>query len=95
MINNQSAASALQDPTDTGADDEQDQADQSDADAFMIPGDFPGASELKSGDSITLQVIGKDADGQLRVKSVPDDDEEAGERGEQGGMMNNFDKEMK
>lgn len=54
-----------------------------------LPSDFPGAENLKAGDTITLKVVGKDADGDLEVASADDSQPAQG-----GGMMDNFDKEV-
>jgi hypothetical protein len=42
-------------------------------DTFFLPSAFPGSDMLKAGDTITLKVVGKDAEGQIEVEHMPDD----------------------
>ena len=37
-------------------------------DTFWIPTDFPGADQLKEGDTITLRVVGRDGNGEVEVE---------------------------
>jgi hypothetical protein len=68
-----------------------DQGDQSGDKGYTcyLPSDFPGADTLKAGDTITLKVVGKDADGDLEVAHADNGDQSQG-----SGMMENFDKEV-
>jgi len=79
------------DPTDAGAPaPDETRSDQQGYTCFL-PGDFPGAENLKAGDTLTLKVVGKDKDGDIEVQHMPEDGEE--ESSDQG-MMSNFDKEV-
>lgn len=69
--------------------DEQEQPGESKGYTCFLPGDFPGAENLKAGDSITLKVVGKDKDGDIEVQHTA---EEGGE--DKPGMMDNFDDEV-
>lgn len=40
-------------------------------DTFFLPQDFPGSEACKSGDTITLKVVGKAEDGSVEVEHVP------------------------
>lgn len=51
-------------PTDTGRED-----------TFFLPTDFPNSDSLKAGDTVTLTVVGKDADGNVEVEHQPDQGE--------------------
>jgi len=57
--------------------------------SFYLPSDFPGAENLKPGDTITLTIVGKDADGDIEVQPA----ESAGAT--KKGMMDHFDEEVK
>lgn len=39
-------------------------------DTFFMPPDFPGAENLKAGDTVTLRVVGKSSDGEIEVEHV-------------------------
>lgn len=52
------------DETTDSSDSEQSSDDQS----FFLPSSFPGRAGYKPGDTITLKVVGEDADGDLEVK---------------------------
>lgn len=73
------------DSTDTGAADEltaenPDEGQTARDDTFFLPSDFPGSDALKAGDTLTLRVVGKDADGDIEVEHV------AGEPAKSGMM---------
>lgn len=76
-------------PQDTGSPDEGQQDGQ--GYTCFLPGDFPGAENLKAGDTLTLKVVGKDKDGDIEVQHM---DESAEESGEDQGMMGHFDQEV-
>lgn len=86
------------DSADTGAADQlegasENQQPQGEDNSFYLPGDFPGAENLKAGDTITLKVVGKDKDGDIEVEHIPDD-EDGNQPQQKPGMMDNFDKEV-
>lgn len=58
----------------------------------FLPGDFPGADELKPGDTVTLKVVGKDKDGDLEVEHMP----KGGTKDDNGtlGLMDDLDQSM-
>lgn len=55
---------APNDGPDPSPDDSGDMSDQS----FFLPASFPGSENYKPGDTITLKVVGQDADGDLEVQ---------------------------
>lgn len=57
----------------------------------FLPGDFPGAENLKAGDTLQLKVVGKDADGDIEVEHMQGGE---GEKPEGKGMMDYFDEEV-
>ena len=65
--------------------------EESSDNCFYLPSDFPGAENLKAGDTLTLRVRGKDADGQIEVEHVGDG---AGDDG-QKPIMQDFEESMK
>src|SRR5882672_6447997 len=75
----------------------QEQPDESKGYTCFLPGDFPGAENLKAGDSITLKVVGKDKDGDIEVQHVDEGDGEANQKMMAGksGMMDHFDEEVR
>jgi len=54
------------DPSEMGESESSDQGDQT----FFLPDSFPGRENYKAGDTITLKVVGEDADGDLEVECV-------------------------
>lgn len=38
-------------------------------DTFFLPPDFPGASNLKAGDTVTFKVVGIDSNGDIEVSA--------------------------
>ena len=87
MVTNDSTDSSAADALDQSP--EQDSSDSDSGYTCYLPSDFPGADSLKAGDTITLKVVGKDAEGDIEVEhanggSSPDDK----------GMMANFDQEV-
>lgn len=86
------------DSADSGAADQleadsENQQPEAEDNSFYLPGDFPGAENLKAGDMISLKVVGKDKDGDIEVQHMPDD-EEGGQPKPKPGMMDSFDKEV-
>jgi hypothetical protein len=70
--NQQPASAALDDSEDASedaADNGADEAQEGEDNTFYLPGDFPGAANLKAGDTVTLRVVGKDADGDIQVET--------------------------
>ena len=57
-------------------------------DTFFLPSDFPGSDNLKPGDTLTLKVVGKDADGDIEVEHV------AGQPAKGRGMMDDLRTDM-
>lgn len=55
---------------DTGTEEAMPETEDSDDQSFFLPSSFPGRADYKSGDTITLKVIGEDADGDLEVKCL-------------------------
>lgn len=55
---------------DPGTEDAAPEIESSDDQSFFLPSSFPGRANYKSGDTITLKVIGEDADGDLEVKCL-------------------------
>ena len=55
-----------------------DQSPPAREDTFFMPPDFPGAEALKTGDTLTLKVVGKDSDGRLEVEQSTDGQPGAG-----------------
>lgn len=67
------------DPSDGGGAGDSSQSDdgnqdQSDNQSFYLPSSFPGRENYKAGDTITLKVVGADADGDLEVQCQGPDD---------------------
>lgn len=84
--NDQSASAALEDSGETGTD-----TQESSEGNFFLPGDFPGADALKAGDTITLRVVGKDADGDVEVENVSGDTDSGSDK----PIMQDFEDSMK
>jgi hypothetical protein len=74
-----------------GEEQQGEQPDESKGYTCFLPGDFPGAENLKSGDTITLKVVGKDKDGDIEVQHTGEGQEKP--MAEQG-MMGHFDQEV-
>lgn len=55
---------------DTGTEEAAPETESSNDQSFFLPSSFPGRADYKPGDTITLKVIGEDADGDLEVKCL-------------------------
>lgn len=84
MAYDTSAAAELDNP-EAGASEER-------GDTFFLPESFPGKEDYKPGDTITLKVVGQDADGGLEVECVHEKD---GEKPWQDDMRDTMGPEMK
>lgn len=58
---------------------EKEGAEHEQAETFFLPSGFPGSENLKPGDTVTLKVVGKDAEGGIEVEA------ESPEEGDEGG----------
>lgn len=88
---NGSASAALEDSGETENQDSQDQEQESSDNCFYLPADFPGSENLKAGDTLTLRVRGKDADGDIEVEHVGDESEGSNKK----PIMQDFEESMK
>src|SRR5258705_3170753 len=63
----------------------------------FLPGDFPGAENLKAGDMLSLKVVGKDKDGDIEVQHIDEGEGEGNQKMRAGksGMMDHFDEEVR
>ena len=90
---NPTASAALEGSSGADESETQDNSkEESSENCFYLPGDFPGAENLKAGDTITLRVRGKDADGDIEVEHM--DEGAMGDDG-QKPIMQDFEESMK
>jgi hypothetical protein len=69
MAYEESAATALE------ADPQKDEVPAKASKRFFLPDDFPERGDYRAGDTITLKVVGEDADGRLEAECMHDDEE--------------------